>query len=83
MKHIPSFGNFINEEHRHKSVNHIEDDEPKEEKDDEVEKDVKSYMNKNKDNCPRCGEKLDKCKCNSKDPWSTQNYHRTPKGNVE
>ena len=32
------------------------------------------------EDCPRCGEHIDACECAEKDPWSTQVYHRAPKG---
>ena len=83
MKRIKIFEEFINESQRHKPVDHIEDIKPNEDKIGEVDDDVKAYIEDNVDHCPRCGEHRDDCECGSKDPWSTQNYHRVPKGNVE
>ena len=37
-------------------------------------------MDSEKENCPRCGEHVEDCICEEDDPWSTQNYHRVPKG---
>lgn len=83
MKHIKIFEEFIDEAQRHKPVDHIEDIKPKEDKNSEVEDDARIYVEDNVDYCPRCGEHQDDCECGPKDPWSTQNYHRVPKGNAE
>ena len=48
--------------------------------DEETEKKVQKYMDKMDEDCPRCGEPPEVCKCENDDHWSTQNYHRIPKG---
>lgn len=89
MKHIHTFTSFINESiplieaQRHKPANHIENIEIKDKSNKKAEEDVQNYLDDNSEFCPRCGEHRDDCQCGSKDPWSTQNYHRIPKGNVE
>ena len=45
-----------------------------------LEKETEDYLLKKDDSCPRCGESPDDCKCEEDDAWSTQNYHRVPKG---
>lgn len=81
MKHISSFGNFITEGTKEKKVNHIESIEIKDGTDEKAEKEVQDFINN--DYCPRCGEHPSECKCETSDPWSTQNYHRIPKGNIK
>lgn len=83
MKHIPLFKNFITEAQRHKSVNHIENIKIKDKADKKTETDAQHYIEDNLEYCPRCGEHMKDCQCVSSDPWSTQNYHRVPKGNIE
>ena len=80
---IKSFKDFVAEglDHvRHKKVKHIEDHDPDEGVDKDTEKKAEAYLDKEKDNCPRCGEHIEDCQCEEDDPWSTQNYHRVPKG---
>lgn len=80
---VKRFQDFITEELgqvRHKKVNHIEDDEPKDKSDEKLEKDTEKYLDDKSDRCPRCDEHIDDCRCQDEDPWSTQNYHRVPKG---
>lgn len=80
---IKSFKDFINEElgHvRHKKVKHVEDHDPKDSVNKEAEANAEEYLQKVEEECPRCGEPSDECKCEADDPWSTQNYHRVPKG---
>tara|TARA_Y100001963_G_C6412379_1_gene279029 strand:+ start:236 stop:514 length:279 start_codon:yes stop_codon:yes gene_type:complete len=48
--------------------------------DKETEKKVQKYMDQMDEDCPRCGEPPEVCKCEGDDHWSTQNYHRVPKG---
>ena len=80
---IKSFKDFITEElgHvRHKKVNHIDNDKKNDGSDKDLEKEAEDYLNKNAEDCPRCGEDTNDCKCEEEDPWSTQNYHRAPLG---
>lgn len=81
MKHISSFGDFITEGTKEKKVNHIEDIEIGDGTDEKAEKEAHDFIEG--DSCPRCGERPSDCKCESNDPWSTQNYHRVPKGNIK
>jgi len=85
MKHIHSFSSFINEGSivKDKSVDHIENIEIKSESDEEAEEEIQKYVDDNLDYCPRCGEHTSDCQCGEKDPWSTHNYHRVPKGEVK
>ena len=48
--------------------------------DKKLDKEVEKYMDKMDEDCPRCGEVPEKCRCENDDFWSTQNYHRTPAG---
>lgn len=81
MKHISSFGDFITEGTKEKKVDHIENIEIGDGTDERAEKEAQDFIND--DSCPRCGERPSDCKCESNDPWSTQNYHRVPKGNIK
>ena len=51
--------------------------------DAELEKEINDELEKVAEDCPRCGERFESCKCEEEDPWSTQNYHRAPKGTVK
>ena len=57
----------------HKSGNHSGADK-------ELEKEIADELEDITEDCPRCGEHIDACECAEKDPWSTQVYHRAPKG---
>ena len=46
----------------------------------ELEKEINDELEKVAEDCPRCGEHIESCECAEEDPWSTQNYHRVPKG---
>jgi hypothetical protein len=83
MKHIKPFEHFLYEAQRDKPVDHVEDIEIKDKSNKKVEKDAQDYVADMVDYCPRCGEHVDDCECKSIDPWSTQNYHRVPKGKTE
>ena len=48
--------------------------------DAELEKEINDELEQQAEDCPRCGEHIESCKCEEEDPWSTQNYHRAPKG---
>tara|TARA_B100000900_G_scaffold247130_1_gene210221 strand:+ start:307 stop:603 length:297 start_codon:yes stop_codon:yes gene_type:complete len=48
--------------------------------DKELEKKVNDELEAVEEECVRCGEHIESCKCEEEDPWSTQNYHRVPKG---
>ena len=80
---IKSFKAFVTEElsHvRHKKVKHVEDHDPEDSVNKEAEANAEEYLQKVEEECPRCGEHADECQCEGDDPWSTQNYHRVPKG---
>ena len=47
----------------------------------ELEKEINDELEQVAEDCPRCGEHIESCECAEEDPWSTQNYHRAPKGN--
>ena len=83
MKHIHTFDKFITEAQRHTPVDHIENIEVKDKSNKKVEKEIQDYIGDNIEICPRCGERMEDCQCESNDPWSTQNYHRVPKGKIE
>lgn len=83
---IKSFKDFVNEglsQVRDKKVDHIEDIDTPGDSNKEIAKKTEKYMDKIADECPRCGELPDDCKCEKEDPWSTQNYHRVPKGQAK
>ena len=80
---IKKFKDFIAEgikTTRDKKVDHIEDNEPELKSDSKLEDVVDDYIEDKRDECPRCGNAPDECKCQDSDPWSTQNFHRVPKG---
>lgn len=81
---IKSFKDFIAEglgQVRDKKVKHTEDIESNDDgSSKEVEKKVNDYVDSVAEECVRCGEHIDDCKCESDDPWSTQVYHRAEKG---
>ena len=47
---------------------------------EELEKKVADELEELTEDCARCGEHIDACKCSEEDPWSTQVYHRAPAG---
>jgi|TARA_Y100000389_G_scaffold139097_1_gene136846 formamidopyrimidine-DNA glycosylase len=80
---IKSFKDFINEDLeqvRDKKVKHLEDTDHKDGSNKELEKETEEYLDKIAEDCPRCGENIEDCLCEEDDAWSTQNYHRVPKG---
>ena len=82
---IKPFKDFIAEGTvKDKKPDHIEDIKKKEDgSNKELEKEVEEYLDDVHEECVRCGEHIEDCECAEKDPWSTQVYHRTPKGEVE
>lgn len=68
---------------RDKAVDHIENIEITDDSDEEAEEEIEKYVNDKSEYCPRCSEHKKDCQCGKDDPWSTQNYHRVPKGEVE
>ena len=84
MKYIYSFNDFINETSMisDSDVRHIEDIKIDNDSNKDAESDAENYINNKSDECPRCGETTEDCECETDDPWSTQNYHRAPKGKV-
>lgn len=82
---VKPFKDFIAENAvKHPKPNHIEDIDKKDDgTNKELEKKVQDDLEEISEECVRCGEHIDDCTCPSEDPWSTQVYHRTPKGEVE
>mgnify|MGYP003129414500 CR=1 FL=1 len=82
---VKKFTEFLLEV-RDKKVHHAGDKEEKKFKknpdgsDVELEKEISDELETVTEDCPRCGEHYESCKCPEEDPWSTQNYHRVPKG---
>ena len=75
---IKSYKRFILEA-KDKSIKHAGEDINNETIDKDAESKVNSYLNKERENCARCGEHEKDCICADDDYWSTQNYHRAPK----
>ena len=82
---IKSFSDFLYEKVKikDKTPDHIENYEPKEKKDKDLEDEVEEYMGDVEDLCPRCGEPEDECRCEEADPYSTNVAHRAPRGEVK
>lgn len=82
---ILTIDNFINEKSvtKDKSVDHIENIEINDDSNEDADEDIKKYVDDNSELCPRCKEHSKDCVCSEEDPWSTQNYHRVPKGKVK
>lgn len=80
--YIKKFKDFLFEEQRHKPVDHIEKQEISDGSDPDLEKEAEDFITDEEENCPRCSERYEDCKCPSDDPWSTQVYHRAPKGEI-
>tara|TARA_R100001163_G_C4953116_1_gene120051 strand:- start:151 stop:441 length:291 start_codon:yes stop_codon:yes gene_type:complete len=81
---IKKYAEFLFEV-RDKKVNHAGDKEEKDFKkndgsDKDLEKKIADELEEVTEECARCGEHLSTCKCPEEDPWSTQVYHRAPKG---
>jgi len=76
-KHIKSFEQYILAE---ENVKHIEDIEIDDESDEEHAKELANGGDANIDTCARCGERNVDCSCEDDDAWSTQTFHRVPKG---
>ncbi len=82
--YIRTYADFLLEV-RDKKVNHAGDKEDKNFKknngsDADLEKEIADELEEVTEDCPRCGEHIDACKCETEDPWSTQVYHRAPAG---
>ena len=73
---IKTYKDFLFEV-RDKAIKHAGDDIDIVTKEEETEEVVNKYISKKKEHCPRCEEHIKNCKCETDDPWSTQNYHRT------
>jgi len=80
MERIKSFKNFVAKSLNEENVKPAGSDELDDGSNKELEKSIKDYTESEFDKCPRCGEYIDDCKCSSSDYWSTQTYHRVPKG---
>jgi len=82
---IKSFNDFISENVvRNPKPKHIEDIKKEDDgTDKDLEKKVQDELQEVEEECIRCGEHIEDCKCPSEDPWSTQVYHRAPKGEVK
>ena len=76
-KHIKSFEQYILAE---ENVKHIEDIETDDGSDEDHEEELEDLEKEDADTCPRCGDRNAECKCDVEDHWSTQTYHRVPKG---
>ena len=82
---VKKFTEFILEV-RDKKVHHAGDKEDKKFKDSpggsdkKLEKEIEDELESVEERCPRCDEDIESCQCGEEDPWSTQNYHRVPKG---
>jgi len=82
--YIRTYADFLLEV-RDKKINHAGDKEDKDFKknngsDPELEKKIADELEAVTEECARCGEHIDACKCEEEDPWSTHVYHRAPKG---
>ena len=82
--YIRNYADFLLEV-RDKKINHAGDKEEKDFKktngsNPDLEKKIADELEAVTEECARCGEHLDACKCPTEDPWSTQVYHRAPKG---
>ena len=77
---VKSFKDFIAESVvKDKKPKHIEDIKKEDDgTDKDLEKKVKDEIKEIEEECARCGEHIDDCKCPDEDPWSTQVYHRVP-----
>ncbi len=78
MKYFKNFIQFLSEGET--TVVKVAGKEYESPNDKELEKEVEKYMDDVDEDCPRCGEAPENCKCEGDDQWSTQNYHRVPKG---
>ena len=77
---VKNFAQFISEE----NAKHIEYIEIADGSDTELEAEVQGNdEHPDEEQCTRCGEKPEDCSCAEDDFWSTQNYHRVEKGEVE
>ena len=76
---IKTFAQFVAES----TVDHIENIEISDGSDKKLEAEVAGTNSDEDEECPRCGELPEQCTCLEDDFWSTQNYHRVPKGKVE
>ena len=83
---IKNYKDFLLEV-RDKAVKHAGDKEEKNFKDGktgdtdkELEQKLEDDLEEIAEDCPRCGEHIDACKCEEEDPWSTKVYHRAPRG---
>lgn len=82
---IKKFKDFINEydSPELKTVN-VAGQKTNLKNDKKLDKEVEKYMDDIEEECPRCGERFEECRCENDDFWSTHTYHRIPKGdNVE
>ena len=76
-QHIQSFEQYILSEEEAK---HIEDIEIDDESDKKHDKELEDGEDEDIDHCARCGERNVECSCEDDDAWSTQTFHRVPKG---
>ena len=73
------FSEFVNEN----KIKPAGIEEPNDGSDKDLEKKLSDEADEQSERCPRCNEPFDDCSCNDDDYWSTQNFHRAPKGTVE
>jgi len=76
---VKTFAQFVAEG----KVDHIENIEINDGSDEKLEAEVAASSAGEEEECPRCGEMPDTCTCTVDDFWSTQTYHRLPKGKME
>ena len=73
------FSEFINEN----NIKPAGIEEPNDGSDKDLEKKLSDEAGEQSERCPRCNELFDDCSCSEDDYWSTQTFHRSPKGKVE
>jgi len=84
MKYVRSFISWLSEGSsiKDKKINHIEDIKLNDGSDKDLDKENADYLETEGEYCPRCKERMEDCRCEDDDFWSTQTFHRVPKGKV-
>ena len=75
---LKNFNQFIFEE----DVKPAGSDELDDGSDKDLDKEIEDYLEIEDEYCPRCREHAEDCRCEDDDFWSTQTFHRVPKGEV-
>lgn len=75
---LKNFNQFIFEE----DVKPAGSDELDDGSDKDLDKEIEDYLEIEDEYCPRCKERMEDCRCEDDDFWSTQTFHRVPKGEV-